>query len=58
MNWESEADISLLYVLSTVYITNDNLLHSSGNSALREDLNGKDFQTRGATCRRAADSRC
>ena len=58
MNWEIEVDISLLHIVSTVYITNDSLLHSSGNSVLRDNLNGKDIQTGGDVCIRTADSLC
>ena len=56
-NWRLRL-ISLLCLTSTVYITNDKLLHSSGNPVLRDDLNGKGIQTKGDMCIRTADSLC
>ena len=55
---EPEVDRSLLHAVSTVCITDDSLLHSSGNSVLRDDLNGKDILTGGDVCIRTADSLC
>ena len=48
----------MLLIRCVKWITNENLLHSSGNSALCDDLNVKEIQTRGNICTRMADSLC
>jgi len=44
-NWEIGMDIYTLLILPIKYITNENLLNSTGNySVLWSDLNGKEIQ--------------
>ena len=44
-NWEIGMDIYTLLILPIKYITNENLLNSTGNySVLCSDLNGKEIQ--------------
>ena len=45
MNWEVGIDIYTLLCIK--YITDENILYSTGNSALYSDLNGKEIQKRG-----------
>ena len=44
-NWEIGMDIYTLLILFIKYITNENLLYSTGNySVLWSDLNGKEIR--------------
>ena len=57
MNWEVGTDIYTLLCIKQV--TNENLLHSTGNySMLRSDLNGKEIQKGGNICVHITDSLC
>ena len=46
------------YKMYYVQITNENLLHSTGNSMLCADLNGKEILKVGDICTHIADSLC
>ena len=48
MNWEAGIDIYKLLCIK--YITDENTLYSTGNSALYSDLNGKEIHKRGDIC--------
>ena len=48
--WErgwDEVELTYIYITHIKYITNENLLHSTGNSMLCGDLNEKKIPTRG-----------
>ena len=61
MNWEIGTDTHMLLIRCINWITNENLLCTTGNSTalmLCGDLNGKEIQKRGAICVHIADSLC
>ena len=60
MNWETGIDMYALLMICIRWMTNENLLYSSGNSTQRSvgNANGKEIQKIGDVCMRVADSLC
>ena len=59
MNWEVGTGIYTILVLYIKWITNENLVYSTGKSTqCCGDLNANEIQKRGEICMHMADSLC